>query len=65
MVKRFNKETGAQLIEYAMGAAILLAVFIVVGFVIESSGKKRGDASMSIHEESVPCGADLSGDECL
>ena len=63
--KKWNKESGAQMIEYAIAAAILIGVFIMAGVLIEDSGKDRGDASMDIHKDAVTCGTDLSGDECL
>ena len=65
MVNEFKKETGAQLMEYAIGAVILVAVFVVAGVVIQDSGKTRGDEAMKIHQDAVPCGTDLTGDECL
>ena len=63
--KNWGKETGAQLIEYAIAAVILIGVFIIAGVLIEDSGKSRGAASMEIHKDAVTCGTDLSGDECL
>ncbi|MEZ4755144.1 MAG: hypothetical protein R3A13_12745 [Bdellovibrionota bacterium] len=65
MVGNWNKESGAQLVEYAIAAAILIGVFVVAGILIQDSGTSRGNASMEIHQDAVPCGADLSGDECL
>ncbi|MCB0318068.1 MAG: hypothetical protein KDD56_04875 [Bdellovibrionales bacterium] len=63
--KRLHKERGAELVEYAIAAAILIAVFIVAGIIIRSSSSERGEASMGIHQDAIPCGADLNGEECL
>jgi len=65
---RFRVERGATLVEYAIAAAMLMAVFIVAGKVLLDASKSRGDASVGTVRTIVPsCGqpGGLSGDECL
>jgi len=41
-----GSEGGAEVIEYAIGLAILLVVFLVAGISLDRTGRERADTSM-------------------
>jgi len=63
-------ERGASLVEYAISAAILVAVFAVAGKVLYDAALARGEKSADTVKSAVPCesGSPLSTagvDACL
>ena len=58
-------EAGANIIEYAIAASILIAVFILASNWLEQSGRDRTSHSTSAVEKTLPCGVGLSPDQCL
>ena len=65
-----SRERGASLVEYAIAAAILVAVFAVAGKTLFNSAVSRGNSSADTVRTAVPCenGSALSqagADACL
>jgi len=51
-----DDEKGVQLLEYAIGVAILVIVFIVASKVLNQSAHDRVDNSIKVIEGMAPCG---------
>lgn len=55
---------GMALIEYALITAILVMVGIVGAKLLQDAGEHRRNESIGLAADTVPCGADLSGEQC-
>ena len=59
MTKRVNQQ-GAVLAEYAIAAAILVPIFIVIGVALQMAIQSRGLASLRSVEQTTPINQHLS-----
>lgn len=65
--KKTVGQIGAAMVEYAIGAALLMIVFIVAGKLLEQKSSQRFNNSARVIQGMAPCGpgGQLSGEECL
>lgn len=59
-----SKNRGATLVEYAIGAAILVAVFAAAAAYLMEATNERVEQSSSITSQNLPCEVGLTGDQC-
>ena len=64
---RVRSQKGAEMVEYALIAAALIGVFIVVGLALRAAANRRSEEAARTAESAAPCpiGEDLSSDACL
>ena len=63
-----HREHGATMVEYVLGLALLIAVFVLAGKLLEEKSEQRYQNSTKVVESMAPCGGSgggLSADECL
>jgi len=60
-----HPERGASMVEYAIAAAILVIVFIIIAQGLKSSSETRFESSTRAMSNIVPCDGQLSGEDCL
>ena len=60
-----HPERGAAYVEYAIGVALLLGVFIIGSATLRAATISRGDAAMNSAATVIPCEVGLTGEECL
>ena len=56
-----KRERGVVMVEYVMGAAIALVVFVVVAIVLERSARNRSEAGIRAVNDMIPCQGEIAG----
>ena len=64
-MRKFRNSKGATLVEYALCAGILVAVFAVAAVYLTDATNFRVDQSSKITEGNLPCEVGLIGDQCM
>lgn len=60
LARRFTSELGAEMVEYALGVALLIGAFIILGVMIRQGASNRGIEAGQSLESMAPCPAGVS-----
>jgi len=65
MIIRIHSEKGATLVEYMIGLAALLIIFLIGDQMLRESGERRIESSADTVSGMIPCrrGVDVNGNE--
>lgn len=60
-----NNQHGAVLLEYVIGLAALIVVFVAAATYLGQATEARANLSQETANTTLPCAAGLEGEECL
>lgn len=65
MYSKYTKpEAGISLLEFAVALSILLVIFLTFRVLLSDGTDKRYQESLKTDTSPVPCGGNITGDDC-